>query len=65
MEFHETQAGSHFYNRQLPKMLDNLTKIATALTTANILKEKELMLREKELVQREQMLLQNERNQTK
>ena len=63
-EFHETQAGNRFYNRQLPQVIENLTKIAAELTTANVLKEKELMLREKELVQREQMLLQNERKQS-
>jgi hypothetical protein len=42
MDFHKTTMGNKFYNSDLPRLIDSITKLTTAIEKYNSIKEKEL-----------------------
>jgi hypothetical protein len=40
MEFHKTIIGKRFYDSDLPRLIDSLNKLTSAIEKSNVLKEK-------------------------
>lgn len=49
LDFHLTMMGKKFYERDVPRIADNLEALAQEQAKANQLKERELNIREEEL----------------
>lgn len=48
-DFHETIGGRTFYEQDVPKIIDTLSRIQIELSRANDLKEQEIKLQQKAL----------------
>jgi hypothetical protein len=48
-QFHETYMGRKFFDHDVPKIIENMGKLAQEQATANKLKARELRIREAEL----------------
>lgn len=49
-DFHTTRRGSKFYDLDVPKLAEQLERIANALEKQNAIEEKKLVLEQKKLI---------------